>query len=246
MLSFPEIQLTEKQLEHVISCEDALGVSLENKSLLHIALTHASGAQTRLHSNERLEFLGDAVLGFVTCDLLFERYPKWLEGDLTKIKSMVVSRRLCTHLSEKLGLEPFLILGKGMSRDSQVPASLLANVFESILAAIYLDQGLDGARHFLEPLLEVEIENAAAGKFETNHKSHLQQLAQKRFGKPPTYVLTNEHGPDHSKSFQVVAKLGVRVFAPAWGNNKKEAEQRAAANALAELNEEPIPFAADS
>ena len=241
-MSFPKIRLTEKQLDHVIECEQLLGISLENKSLLHIALTHASGAQTRLHSNERLEFLGDAVLGFVTCDLLFERYPKWLEGDLTKVKSMVVSRRLCTQLSQKLGIEPFLILGKGMSGDTKVPASLLANVFESILAAIYLDQGLDGARDFLEPLLEVEIENAAAGKFETNHKSQLQQLAQKQFGKPPTYVLTSEEGPDHLKRFQIVAKLGARTFFPAWGNNKKEAEQRAAANAMAEINEEPIPF----
>ncbi len=244
-MSFPIIQLTDDQLAHVEKCELALGVSLEEKSLLHLALTHASGAATRLHSNERLEFLGDAVLGFVTCDLLFELYPNWLEGDLTKIKSQVVSRRLCSILSEKLGLEEFLILGKGMSNDQQIPSSLLANVFESIIAAIYLDGGLDAARAFLNPLLKVEIHNATEGKFETNHKSQLQQFAQRKYGKPPSYVLLDEQGPDHSKCFQIAAKIGTDVFAPAWGNNKKEAEQRAAANALAKFAEEPLPFAND-
>ena len=241
-MSTPDILLTAEQEAHVRRCESELGIELRDKSLMHVALTHASGAASRLSSNERLEFLGDAVLGFVTCDLLFQLYPNWLEGDLTKIKSMVVSRRLCCVLSEKLGLEPFLIVGKGMANDDPIPSSLMANVFESVIAAIYLDGGLEAARGFLTPLLRVEIENAAAGKFETNHKSDLQQLAQKRYGKPPSYVLLAEQGPDHSKCFQVAAKLGTQIYHPAWGSNKKEAEQRAAANALAEFNDEPIPF----
>lgn len=229
----------------MVRCEERLGIELQDKTLLHLALSHASGSATRLKSNERLEFLGDAVLGFVACDLLFQLYPDWLEGELTKIKSMVVSRRLCSQLSEQLGLQEFLIVGKGMANDADIPSSLLANVFESIIAAIYLDSGLQAARNFLNPLLVTEIENAAAGKFETNHKSHLQQLAQKEFGQPPSYQLVDERGPDHIKCFQVCAKLGSREFSPAWGNNKKEAEQRAAANALAEINDVPIPFPSD-
>jgi len=239
-------QLTEEQLEHIAQCERVLEIELSDKTLLFQALTHASGAATRLHSNERMEFLGDAVLGFVACDLLFEKYPNWLEGDLTKIKSIVVSRRLCTELSERLGLDDFLLVGKGISSDSEIPASLLANVFESVVGAIYLDQGLEAARKFLEPILQDEIENAVAGKFETNHKSQLQQLAQKKFGKPPSYVLVAEHGPDHNKCFQIAARLNSREFPPAWGANKKDAEQKAAANALAELESVEIPFPVDS
>src|SRR3954470_18126507 len=111
-------------------CERRIGYVFRDKALLRAALTHASGADHRLASNERLEFLGDAILGAVVCETLFQQFPQYLEGDLTKIKSIVVSRQTCAKLSEALGLQEFLILGKGMSSSPSVPPSLLADVFE--------------------------------------------------------------------------------------------------------------------
>ena len=235
-------ELSPDLLQHVAQCEQHLDIELQDKQLLHQALLHASGSNNRLESNERLEFLGDAVLGFICCELLFRKYPNWLEGELTRIKSVVVSRRTCTKLCAQLGIEQFLLVGKGIAGDEEMPASLLANVFESVLGAIFLDQGMPAVRRFLEPILLDEIDNAVAGRLETNHKSALQQLAQKKFGRPPGYVLVEEQGPDHNKCFRIAARVGNRDFAAAWGNNKKQAEQRAAANALAEMAGEEIPY----
>ncbi|HEY5316230.1 MAG TPA: ribonuclease III domain-containing protein, partial [Pirellulales bacterium] len=118
-------------------CQQRVGYTFSNPALLQSALTHASGALHRLASNERLEFLGDSILGAVVCDLLFHLYPGYLEGDLTKIKSVVVSRQTCAKVSEALRMDEFLVLGKGMTTQAQVPPSLLADVFESLIAAIY-------------------------------------------------------------------------------------------------------------
>src|SRR6186997_2576607 len=114
----------------LLACEQRIDYAFANKGVLQSALTHASGAEHRLASNERLEFLGDAILGAVVCETLFQQFPQYLEGDLTKIKSIVVSRQTCAKLSEALGLQEFLILGKGMSSSPSVPPSLLADVFE--------------------------------------------------------------------------------------------------------------------
>ena len=205
-------------------------------------MTHASGADHRLESNERLEFLGDAILGVVVCELLFERYPEYLEGDMTKIKSVVVSRQICAKISEALGLQEFLILGKGMTTDPKIPMSVLADVFESLIAAIYLDGGHDGAREFIEKHLIPEIELVAAGDAGGNFKSLLQQLAQREQALTPTYTLLDEKGPDHSKCFKIAARIGERQFLPAWGRSKKEAEQRAAHNAMSQIDNEPAPY----
>jgi ribonuclease-3 len=226
-------------------CERRIGYVFHDKAMLTAALTHASGAQHRLASNERLEFLGDAILGAVVCELLFVQYPDYLEGDLTKIKSVVVSRQTCAKISEALGLQEFLILGKGMTTHPQVPPSLLADVFESLAAAIYLDGGDAGARDFITRFIGPEIELAAAGELGGNYKSLLQQMAQRENGSTPTYLLLDEKGPDHSKCFKISAQIGRSQYQPAWGRNKKEAEQRAARNALAELNNEPVPFPSD-
>src|SRR6516225_9822124 len=152
-------------------CQDAIGYHFKNPELLRAALTHASGANTRLASNERLEFLGDAVLGLVTCEQLFQRFPEYQEGDLTKIKSVVVSRRTCARISRLLNLGDFLFLGKGMIIHSVVPASLLADVYESLVAAIYLDGGLEAARSFILRHLGPEIEEVAEGAHGGNFKS---------------------------------------------------------------------------
>jgi len=227
------------------SCEQRIGYVFSDKNLLQAALTHASGAQHRLASNERLEFLGDAILGAVVCEELFHLYPDYLEGDLTKIKSIVVSRQSCAKFSESLGMEEFLILGKGMTTHPRVPSSLLSDVFESLVAAIYLDGGDSAARAFLKMHIDTEIELAAIGETGSNYKSLLQQFAQREFGTTPAYQLLDEKGPDHSKCFKIAAQVGGRRYQAAWGRNKKEAEQRAARNALSELSGETAPFPSD-
>jgi ribonuclease-3 len=240
-----QANLSDAHLAELQRCERRIGYEFRDKSLLISALTHASGAQHRLASNERLEFLGDAILGAIVCELLFVQYPDYLEGDLTKVKSVVVSRQTCSKISEALGLQEFLILGKGMTTHPNVPPSLLADVFESLAAAIYLDGGDSAVRDFITRFIGPEIELAAAGELGGNYKSLLQQLAQRENGSTPIYQLLDEKGPDHSKCFKVSAQIGKTQFQAAWGRNKKEAEQRAARNALAELNHEPVPFPSD-
>lgn len=234
----PDLDL-DAQLDR---CEQLIGYRFHDRQLLQSALTHASGAETRLTSNERLEFLGDAILGAIICEELFHRFPEFLEGDLTKIKSIIVSRQTCARISRQMGLEKCLIVGKGMAANPQVPPSLLADVFESLLAAIYLDGGHDKAREFLHEYLVPEIELAYSGQLGGNYKSVLQQLAQREHGSTPVYQLIDEQGPDHAKCFRIAAQVGGTAFSPAWGRNKKEAEQRAAANALSELRGETAPF----
>lgn len=226
-------------------CEARIGYEFVDKGLLRAALTHASGALHRLASNERLEFLGDAILGAVVCELLFHRYPEYLEGDLTRLKSIVVSRQTCAKISQALEMRDFLILGKGMTTNPNVPSSLFADVFESLIAAMYLDGGIAPAREFIEKHVGPEIDLAAEGEMGGNYKSLLQQVAQREHGTTPIYQLLDEKGPDHSKCFKISAQIGVNRYQPAWGRNKKEAEQRAARNALNQLNGEPPPFASD-
>jgi ribonuclease-3 len=224
---------------------ERIGYQFQKPALLLSALTHASGALHRLSSNERLEFLGDAILGAIVCEMLFEQFPEYLEGDLTKIKSVVVSRGTLAKLSGEAGLQDFLILGKGMSTHGDMPASLLADVFESLVAAIYLDGGHDAAREFIVKRIEPEIDAAVSGEHAMNFKSALQQHAQRESGLTPNYILLDEKGPDHSKCFKISAQIGKSRYGAAWGRNKKEAEQRAARNALSEMRGEPAPFSSD-
>ena len=219
----------------LVACQERIGHTFRDESILLAALTHASGAAHRLASNERLEFLGDAILGFIVCDTLYRIFPESLEGDLTRIKSVVVSRETCGRISEHLGLTEFLIVGKGLAVNSAIPVSVLSDLFESIVAAIYLDGGIEPARRFVSRWMDPEIAQVSSGAQGANHKSLLQQLSQRDFGVTPTYEVMEESGPDHSKSFHVSAFIGERRYTPAWGRNKKEAEQRAASNALVEL-----------
>lgn len=230
-------------IDKLLLCEQRVGHVFNDKALLNSALTHASGAGHRLASNERLEFLGDAILGAVVCEILFRQFPEFLEGDLTRIKSVVVSRQTCAKIGEALGLRDCLIVGKGVLTSPLVPPSLLADAFESLVAAIYLDAGMEAASRFITHHLAPEIALTAAGDFSGNYKSYLQQFSQREFGVTPTYLLLAEQGPDHSKCFQVAAIVGSQRFEPAWGRNKKEAEQRAACNALAQLTAGTLPEA---
>src|SRR6516165_5517265 len=140
---------TTRESEILEECQNAIGYRFQRVELLRAALTHTSSADTRADSNERMEFLGDSVLGLVCCEQLYRRFPEYQEGDLTKIKSAVVSRRTCARMSRVLNLGEFLFLGKGMHIHATIPANLLADVFESLLAAIYLDGGLEAAREFV-------------------------------------------------------------------------------------------------
>jgi ribonuclease III len=231
--------------EALADCEEVIGYRFRNPTLLREALTHASGANHRLASNERMEFLGDAILGAIVCDMLYQRFPDYLEGELTRIKSIVVSRRTCAKISEALGIDEFLLIGKGMGVHVQTPSSMMADVFESLIGALFLDGGMEAAREFIVRHIGPEIDAVADGQGGVNHKSHLQQVSQRQFGETPSYQLLDEKGPDHSKCFKIAARIGTRCYAPAWGRNKKDAEQHAALNALCQIAGEPLPFESD-
>lgn len=214
---------------------EILGYQFKDKALLTEALTHASCADSRLQSNERMEFLGDAILGFVVCEYLYLNFPDLLEGDLTKIKSAVVSRRICAKITQSIELEKMLTLGKGMSGRPALPSSVAAAVFESIIAAIYRDGGIRSARAFILRMVKPHIHEAAESAHQQNFKSVLQQIAQRHLPTNPSYVLIDEKGPDHAKAFEVCIQIDGRNFPSAWANSKKQAEQQAALNALCEL-----------
>ena len=230
------------QPDELVVCQDRVGYNFKSPQLLESALKHASGVSHRLASNERMEFLGDAILGQVVCEQLYHQYPDFLEGEMTKVKSVVVSRETCARITESIGLQDFLFLGKGMAADPEIPRSVLAAVFESLIAAIYLDGGPESARDFILRHVGPEIELAANGDAAGNYKSQLQQFAQREHGTTPVYQLLDEKGPDHSKCFKISAQVAHRRFPAAWGRSKKESEQRAAHNALNELQGHPIAY----
>lgn len=219
----------------VEKANEVLGYRFKDAALLREAVTHASVADDRLQSNERMEFLGDAILGFVVCEYLYNAYPELLEGDLTKIKSAVVSRRVCAKISQANNMAELLNLGKGMAGRTGLPSSVAAAVLESLIAAIYLDGGLNEAKDFILRHMVPFIQEAAESAHQQNFKSVLQQYAQKHLPSNPTYVLLDEKGPDHAKCFEVCVEVEGRRSQSAWANSKKEAEQDAALNALLEL-----------
>jgi len=216
-------------------CQKAVNYTFQDPSLLELALTHSSVASTRVESNERLEFLGDAVLGLVVCQELYERFRDLLEGQMTKIKSTVVSRKTCSEIAEQTGIVDSLILGKGMPNAEKLPQSVSAAVLEAIIGAIHIDGGIEPAREFILATVGPYIDEAFENEHQRNFKSVLQQQAQRRWGATPEYHLLDEKGPDHSKCFEVSVAVGGRHFTSAWGMSKKEAEQEAARRALTEL-----------
>ena len=216
--------------------EKALGYQFRDQQLLSSALTHASASDGRLSSNERLEFLGDAILDLVVCEELYKTYPKYLEGELTKIKSVVVSRRTCARVARRLDLTSLLRVGKGMTGREQLPGSLAAAVVESCIAAIYLDGGIEPARRFILETMGSHIDKAANSHHHHNYKSQLQQYAQRHMNATPAYEILDEQGPDHSKCFEVAVSIRGRRFPSAWGPSKKHAEQLAALRALENLD----------
>ena len=231
-ISFIELQMQE--------CEAVLQYKFNDRDLLRQCLTHASSAPTRLASNERLEFLGDAILGIIVCELLFHRFPNDAEGELTRLKSMLVSRQTCADISSRLGIDRNLLVGRGVSASGKMPSSIKAAVLESIVAGLYLDGGFEVVRPIVERLIAPELERVTQSDHITNFKSLLQQLTQKTSGETPVYRVLDEKGPDHLKCFQVSAVIGPATYPAAWGSNKKEAEQNAAKNAIGKIRGEDI------
>jgi len=242
MLNPPDDPSVESKISQ---CEEALQYQFRDQPLIELALTHASVARTRIESNERLEFLGDAILGAIICEILYHRFPDSPEGELTRIKSSLVSRTTCAVVANQLGLSRFLILGKGLMTHQHIPSSILAGVFESAVAPVYLDGGPVAVRGFVERAMASVLEEEAEPQLTRNYKSLLQQMSQKQFGATPLYHVLDEKGPDHSKCFKISAAIGTQVYGAAWGASKKEAEQRAALNALCEIEGKPLPHLAD-
>lgn len=224
--------MTPDQLEAI---QGRLGHRFGDVAVLSRAFTHASMTDSRKDSNERLEFLGDAVLGLICCELIYTLYPEFLEGEMTKIKSTVVSRQTCAAIARELELDRFLSLGKGMQGHRVLPQSLAAATLEAVVAAIYLDAGLGAARGFLEPILTPLVHRAASSGHQENFKSVLQQLAQQWFSSSPVYHVLDEKGPDHAKCFEVAVEIDGKRYPSCWGASKKQAEQQAALNALGVL-----------
>jgi ribonuclease-3 len=223
------------------AAEQVVGYRFKDRNLLQTALTHSSIANSRVQSNERLEFLGDSVLGLVVCEQLYRSFGKWLEGDLTKAKSDLVSRRICAKIADEIGLTESLILGNGVGERHTLPTSLRAAVYESIIGAIFLDGGIEPARRFILNTMAPYLDKCADSQQVHNYKSLLQQYAQRQLFATPQYEPLDEQGPDHSKCFEVCVVIDGERFPSAWGPSKKEAEQEAAKRALERLRErEPV------
>ena len=218
--------------EKLSECQSAIGYSFNNAGVLEKALTHTSCRLENNFSNERLEFLGDAILGMIISDYLYRNLPQCSEGELTKIKSVVVSQTTLAKVSMEAHLKDFLSVGRGLNDQNFFPKSLLANVFEAVIAAIYLDGGFEAAYSFTIKYLKKEIDIVCKNQHEKNYKSILQQYSQKEYGITPNYRVLQQIGPDHGKSFEIVVLIKGNEYGTGWGRSKKEAEQSAAKETL--------------
>ncbi|MFI5346538.1 MAG: ribonuclease III [Elusimicrobiota bacterium] len=214
--------------------EEVIGYRFKNPGLLKQALSHKSFASESGSGiyNERLEFLGDSILAAVVAHQLFAEYPNDPEGSLSKKKSLLVSRPSLAAWAEVLGLGGYLYLGIGEETSGgRTRQSLLANALEALLGAMYLDGGYDAAANFIRAWCAEKH----GSLLETDHKSRLQELLQKRYKTPPNYELASAAGPDHDKVFSIVVRIGTRELGRGTGKNKKEAEQAAALDALGRM-----------
>jgi ribonuclease-3 len=224
--------------------EAKLGHSFVDRKLLRTALAHRShvyrSGQERVQSNERLEFLGDSVLGLIVNEHLYRSFPERSEGELTKIKSLIVSRTVLGRAAENIDLGRHLILAPGeVEAGGRKRASILSDAFEAVLGAIYLDGGLEPAREFVTRELLDSLEETLADHRLVNYKSQLQEKIQAQLKTPPRYKVQSTSGPDHAKRFVVEVLVRGRVLGHGEGNSKKLAEQRAARAALRTLADEP-------
>jgi ribonuclease-3 len=220
--------------------EAAIGWTFADRGLLDLALTHRSYCAERgaPESNERLEFLGDSVLGFVVTKYVFDEYPELPEGELAKLRASVVSAETLAELARRVALGPALRLGKGEDASGgRTKASILSDAMEAVFAAVYLDAGLDVASRVVLDALEPQIREQAAGPGGSDFKTRLQELAAQRGDALPRYQVRHE-GPDHSRHFFAAVLLRGEVYGEGEGRSKKAAEQAAAQVAWRRLQEE--------
>ncbi len=218
-----------------------LNYRFKDESILFKALKHRSylteTGEERIHSNERLELLGDAVLGLLVTEFLYRRFPFKDEGTLTSFKSILVSRRCLSQFANEFGLGEHLLLNEAEEKSGgRRRASILADAVEAIIGAIYLDGGLDIARHFVETFILSNSDRLLSEGRMRNYKSILLEYCQSSNLEGPTYIIEEEYGPDHDKIFVISALVDSRKSGSGQGHSKKIAEQRAAKAALIQLN----------
>jgi ribonuclease-3 len=223
--------------------ERAQGITFEDKQLLQRAFVHRSyvnerGGADGCEDNERLEFLGDMVLGYVVSEYLYRRYPDYQEGKLTSIRSALVRRETLARLAQMLGLGDYLLLGHGEEESGgrQRTATLCA-VFEAVVGAIYLDRGTEGVRGFVLPLMHQELERVEHAALEKDAKSRLQEYVQSNIGVTPRYRMVESSGPDHNKTFVMKVMVSDKIHGVGEGHSKQEATQQAAAMGLQSLGQ---------
>lgn len=217
--------------------EDTLGIGFKNKALLKQAFIHRSyineNRASGLEHNERLEYLGDAVLQLVTTDFLYKKLPEKNEGELTSIRSALVNADTCADVAKKLGVNDFLLLSKGESKDSgRARQYILANTLEAIIGAIYLDQGYEAAKNFILTHITPLTDEIVRMGLWIDAKSLFQAKAQEELGATPIYKTLSESGPDHDKQFSVGVFVGNEKLGVGEGRSKQDAEQDAARDAL--------------
>jgi ribonuclease III len=232
----------EKRRKALLKLCRVLGVRFKDLRLLNQALMHRSYSYeadlSRHESNERMEFLGDSVLGLLVNEHLYARYTKREEGRLTKIKSMLVSEPVLSKKADELMLGDYILLSDNERQSgggSRV--SIIADAFEAVIGAVYLDSGLTAARKFVERHLLSEIDELLEVDEFKNYKSMIQEHAQRKLGARPRYRVVSAKGPEHERTFFVELKLGGRTVGRGEGKNKKEAEQAAARSALGKLGQ---------
>jgi ribonuclease-3 len=219
--------------------EEKIGVTFTDKDLLKQAFTHRSylneNRESGLGHNERLEFLGDAVLELVTTDYLYKNFPDKAEGDLTAFRAALVNTISISDAATELGFNDYLLLSKGESKDTgRARSYILANTFEAVIGAIYLDQGYESAEQFIGKTLIPKLENIISQGTWIDAKSKLQEVIQEEKGITPTYKTIKEDGPDHDKIFTVALFYAEEKIADASGKSKQEAEQEVARKILQE------------
>ena len=217
------------------SLEETMGIHFENPSLLQQALTHRSyiyeTAGAGLNSNERLEFLGDSILAFISADYLYRTFPDLSEGELSDLRAALVRGETLATFAREIELGNFLLMGKG-EQSSGISQRVLASAFEAVLGALYLDQGIEKVQRFLLPKLEPLAHNIVSKKLFKDQKSLFQELAQAHVGITPSYRVVSQEGPSHKREFTVEVLLGDEVAGKGQGRNKQTAEQEAARAAL--------------
>lgn len=217
--------------------EDILQIEFTDKNYLLTAITHRSylneNRDATQEHNERLEFLGDAVLELVVTDFLFQKYPEKPEGELTAVRAALVNTISLSEASQKLGVNEFLLMSKGEAKDTgRARQYILANAFEAIIGAIYMDKGYDVAQHFIADQLFAKTDKIVEKRLWQDAKSRFQELSQEKVSITPNYQTESQAGPDHDRIFTVGVYLREEKVAEGQGRSKQEAEQAAAENAV--------------